>query len=78
MNKPANQSDLPEISLEDRVRLSFERLGYPQLNAIKLTANGNVMLMTGKLNSFYLKQIAQTVAIKVPGISSVDNKIEVV
>ena len=78
MYKTTNQTDLPEISVEDRVRMSFDRLGYPQLNAIKLTGNGNVMLMTGKLNSFYLRQIAETVAIKVPDISLVENKIEVV
>lgn len=77
MNKPTDQTDVPEITLEDKVRISFERLGYPQLNAIELTADGDIMLMTGKLNSFYLKQIAQTVAIKIPGIRSVENQIEV-
>lgn len=77
MNKPTDPTDVPEITLEDKVRISFERLGYPQLNAIELTADGDIMLMTGKLNSFYLKQIAQTVAIKIPGIRSVENQIEV-
>jgi osmotically-inducible protein OsmY len=65
------------LSLEDRVRISFEQLGYPQLNAVKCNATGDLMLLTGKLNSFYLKQVAQSVAVKIPGVREVRNEIQV-
>ncbi|MDG1875172.1 MAG: BON domain-containing protein [Mariniblastus sp.] len=71
------QSDSTTLSLEDRVRISFEQLGYPQLNAIKCSADGDQMLLSGVLNSFYLKQVAQSVAVKIPGVRSVSNQIEV-
>lgn len=35
------------------------------------------MLLTGQLKSFYLKQVAQSVAVKIPGVRSVRNEIEV-
>lgn len=79
-----NQSDFTtepgsasSLSLEDRVRISFDQLGYSQLNAVQCRADGDSMLLTGKLKSFYLKQVAQSVAIKIPGVRSVRNEIEV-
>ncbi len=66
-----------EVSLEDRIRISFEQLGYPQLSAIQCTAEGDQLRLTGVLNSFYLKQVAQSVAVKIPGVRLVHNEIEV-
>ena len=82
MNTPnvesaSGDSEITTLSLEDRVRISFEQLGYPQLNAIKCIAEGDQMLLTGVLNSFYLKQVAQSVAVKIPGVRDVRNEIEV-
>lgn len=66
-----------KLTLEDRVRLSFEQLGYPQLHSVRCTAEGDQMLLTGELHSFYLKQVAQSVAVKIPGVRVVRNEIEV-
>ena len=77
MNKPINASDTPTPSLVELLQISFNQLGYQQLNNIQCEVDGNVMILSGKLKSFYLKQIAQTVAIKIPGVASVLNKIEV-
>ena len=70
-------SPITELSLEDRVRISFEQLGYPQLNAIQCIATDDLMLLTGELSSFYLKQVAQSVAVKIPGVREVRNEIQV-
>ena len=70
-------SHITTLSLEDRVRISFEQLGYPQLNSVRCSATGGLMLLTGELNSFYLKQVAQSVAVKIPGVREVQNEIEV-
>lgn len=75
--KPATDALTPVLTLEDRVRISFEQLGYPQLNAVRCNAEGDEMLLTGELHSFYLKQVAQSVAVKIPGVRSVRNEIEV-
>lgn len=81
MENPKDSTDadnFPSLSLEDRVRDSFGQLGYPQLNAVVCTAEGDLMRLTGELNSFYLKQVAQSVAVKTPGVRSVENEIVVV
>jgi osmotically-inducible protein OsmY len=76
MAQPAD-AKAPQLSLEDRVRLTFDQLGYPQLNSIHCVAKGDQMLLTGELNSFYLKQVAQSVVVKIPGVRTVRNEIEV-
>ena len=77
-NKHTGAEEVPVLTLEDRVRISFEQLGYPQLNAVTCTAEGDRMRLTGTLNSFYLKQVAQSVAVKTPGVRAVENQITVV
>lgn len=77
MNKPINASDASAPGLADLLRVSFEQLGYQQLSNIECEVDGDVMILSGKLKSFYLKQIAQSVAIKIPGVASVQNQIEV-
>ena len=49
------------MNLADRVKLSFSRLGYCQLNGVEIDSDGNHVVLFGKLDSYYLKQIAQTV-----------------
>ena len=63
--------------LVERVKATFAGLGYPQLANVACDAQGSTIYFTGVLNSFYLKQIAQTLAIKVPGVRRVVNNIEV-
>ena len=73
----SSKSGGDEDAIENRIRNSFSKLGYSQLNAVKCTARGDQLLLTGELDSFYLKQVAQSVAIKVPGVRNVQNDIRV-
>ena len=66
-----------ESAIENRIRHSLSKLGYAQLNGITCKASGDQLLLTGELDSFYLKQVAQSVAIKVPGVRNVQNDIRV-
>jgi len=77
MNKPINSTDPPTPELEELLRISFEQLGYQQLSNVDCEVEENVLVLTGELKSFYLKQVAQTVAMKIPGVASVRNLIEV-
>jgi len=77
MNKPINGSDAPTPGFADLLKVAFDQLGYQQLNGIKCEVEGSVLTLSGQLKSFYLKQIAQTVAVNIPGVSSVENLIEV-
>lgn len=67
----------PLGSLQQQLRESFEQLGYPQLQAIKCSVKDGTVRLTGRLDSFYLKQVAQSVAMKIAGPHFVENQIEV-
>jgi osmotically-inducible protein OsmY len=65
------------LSLETKIRDTFRQLGYSQLNAIKCSSIDGEICLSGELDSFYLKQVAQSVAIKVSGKQNVQNQIQV-
>lgn len=64
-------------ALRHRVKAAYLALGYPQLTNVDCEIDGSTTHLTGSLGSFHLKQLAQAIAIKVPGVLKVDNKIEV-
>lgn len=65
-------------SATDLLRESLGRLGYQQLSDIQCSTSGDEIVLSGQLDSFYLKQVAQSVAINIPGINRVKNEIQVV
>jgi osmotically-inducible protein OsmY len=68
----------PLSSLNKRVTASLHARGYASLNRILCDADGDHVVLRGDLGSFFLKQLAQDVAMKVPGVAKVTNHIEVV
>lgn len=66
-----------EDSLIDQIQRTLACLGYAQLGGVRCIADGDEITLTGQLDSFYLKQVAQSVAIKVPGVRNVRNEIQV-
>ena len=62
--------------LVTRVKQSLGKLSYRQLDGVICSADErNQVTLSGKLQSYYLKQIAQTIAQKVPGVRLVRNNI---
>jgi osmotically-inducible protein OsmY len=64
-------------ALLDRIHQNLGRLGYAQLQNIRCIREGDEIVMTGSLDSFYLKQVALSVALKLPGVNNVRNEIQV-
>jgi osmotically-inducible protein OsmY len=64
-------------SLDQRVAASLHSRGYASLNRIECLAEGDHIVLRGSLGSFFLKQVAQDVAMKVPGVARVTNQIQV-
>jgi len=71
------QSTHTDLSLADRVRICIHRMGYPQLRSVDCESQGDEVLLKGHIDSFYMKQVAQEVATKTPGVRTVRNQIEV-
>jgi osmotically-inducible protein OsmY len=63
--------------IADRVRRSFTALHYPELKQITCAAEDGMIVLGGSVRSFYLKQVAQEVARRVPGVRQVDNTVRV-
>ncbi len=60
-----------------RVCHAITELGYPEHSSVRCESDGSTVTLKGKLSSFYLLQIAQVIAMEVPGVRAVVNKIEV-
>ena len=77
-DSPASKNQSPPLdSLVQQLQKHFEQLGYPQLQAIECSVEDKTLRLTGNLDSFYLKQVAQSVAVKLAGSHFVQNLIEV-
>ncbi len=69
---------MPVLTLADRVRICIHSKGYPQLHAVDCESEGDSVLLSGKIESFYMKQLAQEVATRTPGVRIVQNDIQVI
>jgi osmotically-inducible protein OsmY len=54
---------------------SLRSSGYPDLFGLQCRCKDGVITLAGQVGSYYLKQLAQTAARRVPGVTSVDNQL---
>lgn len=64
--------------LEDDLHHAFRTAGYPGLRHIGITHQNGRMTLRGRVPTYFLKQLAQSLASSRPGVQVVDNDIEVV
>jgi CheY-like chemotaxis protein len=73
---------LPTQSLEDshlaaRVDRALRATGYGRLREIEVRVQARLVVLTGRVPSYHLKQVAQTTALTVPGVQAVRNDLDV-
>lgn len=61
-----------------RVAARLRRSGYPALRDIRCELCDNVLVLTGAVPTFHLKQLAQVLALRTPGVRYVENRVRVV
>jgi osmotically-inducible protein OsmY len=64
-------------TLARQVRQAMCGVGYPQLRSVRCHAHGSTVTLTGQLASYYLSQVAQTIAGKISGVRQVVNRVQV-
>lgn len=64
--------------INENVSRSIRELSYRQIHEIECVSREGVVTLCGTLASFYLKQVAQSIASKVPGVNRVVNDIQVI
>jgi osmotically-inducible protein OsmY len=60
-----------------RVQQALRTSGYRDLYGLSCDYDGGVLVLTGEVGSYFLKQVAQTVAARVPGVAQIDNRLHV-
>jgi osmotically-inducible protein OsmY len=73
---------LPQQSQEDlclagRVERALSATGYGPLRGTEVTVRARLVILRGRVPSYYLKQVAQTTALAVPGARQVRNDLDV-
>jgi hypothetical protein len=59
-------------------RLTKNGLIKEHLKSLKFEVIDDTLVLTGRLPSFYLKQVLQTILQDLPGVSCIHNRVEVV
>ncbi|HVC92303.1 MAG TPA: BON domain-containing protein [Pirellulales bacterium] len=85
-NATRTECDCPADSTPDRVETStlqtaaglLRHSPYLPLRGIRCELRDGVLTLRGQVPTYFLKQLAQTMAMTVPGIDHVANRIDVV
>lgn len=64
--------------LTTRVRLTLQQSQNRTFRNVQVLEDNGIVILTGQLPSYYLKQLLQTVAAAVDGVRRLDNRVEVV
>jgi osmotically-inducible protein OsmY len=64
--------------LHQAVARKLAESGYAELRTLNVVVTGRNVMLRGKLTSFYLKQVAQSVVSALPDVDGLCNEIEVV
>ena len=79
MDWPLSQSfEAPTLSDEDlamEVQRQLRRSGYMSLRSVRTAVDCGCVRLHGRVPSYYLKQLAQTVALSIEGVEKVENNL---
>ena len=77
--EPGTQRPDPRAGIQALAEWGLRRSRYPALRTVSCDYQGGVLVLRGRLPSYYLKQMAQeVVAHQVQGVGRLDNQIQVV
>lgn len=66
-----------DARLDRSVRRSLEDTGYRPLRCIDCRVSRGVVVLSGRVPSWYMKQVAQTVVQKIDAVDVVENRLQV-
>jgi osmotically-inducible protein OsmY len=69
---------LADLCLAERIEQALRATGYASLRAVEVSASGGVVILQGRVPTYYLKQLAQATVMEVPGVQELRNDVEVV
>lgn len=78
LRDPNSQPGDPDGSLYSEVTIALSTAGYNSLRLIKATVRQGTVHLTGTVDSWYLKQVAQETVMQITGRGRVRNELSVV
>lgn len=64
-------------AVQTAIEEAFRRTGYGELRLLDVHCEGDVVTISGRVPTYYLKQLAQNVASDVPGSGRICNELRV-
>ncbi len=64
-------------TLAHEVSQHFFGSGHLRLRSVKVAEDHGSVVLSGRVPSFYLKQLAQSIAVTVPGVGAIQNELTV-
>jgi len=65
------------LSLSVDIEQALRAAGYSGLRGVEIVVKSGVVLLTGRVPSYHMKQIAQATAMRMPGVLDVCNELDV-
>lgn len=65
------------LVIQDAIQEVLRLAGYGSLRCIQVECAGDAVTLSGRVPTYYLKQLAQNVVLDVPGIDIVRNELHV-
>jgi osmotically-inducible protein OsmY len=72
------QQSREDFFLAERVERALRASGYRALRDVDVTVHARLIILDGRVPSYYLKQVAQATALAVPGARHVHNGLDVI
>lgn len=69
---------LEDLRLAERIERVLSATGHGALRAVAVAVRDRVVILGGRVPSYYLKQLAQATALAVPGTHHIRNDLDVV
>ena len=76
--EPVTPTRTPRPGPEEWAEGRLRRNPYLALRNVSCDCRGGVLVLRGRLPSYYLKQVAQEAVVRLEGVQGVENQIEVV
>ena len=76
--RPHPPTERERLKQQDLAKTRLSESGYPALRRLTCEVSDGVIVLSGKVSCYYMKQMAQTLVRDVPGIGVLVNNLEVV
>jgi osmotically-inducible protein OsmY len=74
---PLLTQNLEDLRLAERIERALRATGYAPLRGVQVTVHAGLVVLRGRFPTYYLKQVAQTTVLAVPGAHQVRSDLEV-